>query len=383
MTFTRIFQAVAVLLGMIIGAGIFGLPYVFARSGFAMGLIHLIVLGAVLTIMMLAYAEIVLRTKSTHQFPGYIGIYLGKNGKRIATFSLMFSLMGSLIAYLIQTGKFIQNVFEPFFSIHVNYFIVGFFVITWIAILKGIEIRTRVQIIMVFALIAMIIALFVGTIGDVHVESLFAINARDAFLPYGAVLFALTGFAAVVEVVHILKEQRQYINYAIIIAQVLAVIITAIFTFVIVGLFNSGASADPIADLGAKYGPVVLIFGGLFGTMVIATSYITLSTMVMQSFQFDFGWKFWHAAAIASLIPFVVALSGLTSFITTILIVGAVGGGIDGILLIAASLKAEHNGDNKPAYNLHLPIPLAYVLAVMFAAGMIYELYYTIFQWIL
>ena len=61
----------AVLVGTIIGAGILGIPYVVAKSGFVIGAVHIILIGIIMTIVMLYLGEITLRTKANHQLPGY------------------------------------------------------------------------------------------------------------------------------------------------------------------------------------------------------------------------------------------------------------------------------------------------------------------------
>ena len=84
------FPAVAVLMGTIIGAGILGIPYAIMQSGFLIGLIHLIVIGAIVLLITLYLGEISLRTAKNHQLTGYAEKYLGKKGKLIMTLSLLF-----------------------------------------------------------------------------------------------------------------------------------------------------------------------------------------------------------------------------------------------------------------------------------------------------
>ena len=93
------------LTGTIIGAGILGLPYVFAKSGFLAGLFWLIVLGAVMIFVNLALGEITLRTKGAHQLSGYAEKYLGKWGKRAMFFAMIFGIYSALLAYLIGEGE--------------------------------------------------------------------------------------------------------------------------------------------------------------------------------------------------------------------------------------------------------------------------------------
>ena len=66
------------LTGTIIGAGILGLPYVFAKSGFLVGIFWLIAIASIMIFVNLAMGEITLRTKGNHQLPGYANKYLGK-----------------------------------------------------------------------------------------------------------------------------------------------------------------------------------------------------------------------------------------------------------------------------------------------------------------
>ena len=71
-------EAVATLIGTMVGAGVLGIPYVFARAGFVTGLIDLIILGTAIVFIYLYLGEVVLRTKGNHQLTGYAEKYLGK-----------------------------------------------------------------------------------------------------------------------------------------------------------------------------------------------------------------------------------------------------------------------------------------------------------------
>jgi len=59
----KFWAATFTLTGTMIGAGVLGLPYVFAQSGFVIGLFWLIILGSILIFVNLSLGEITLRTK--------------------------------------------------------------------------------------------------------------------------------------------------------------------------------------------------------------------------------------------------------------------------------------------------------------------------------
>ncbi|HLD97187.1 MAG TPA: aromatic amino acid transport family protein, partial [Candidatus Nanoarchaeia archaeon] len=85
---TRLFEAIATLIGTTIGAGVLGIPYVVAQSGLAVGLLHIIIIGTAAIMVNLLLGEIVLRTKGNHQLSGYAAKSLGEGGKKLMTLAM-------------------------------------------------------------------------------------------------------------------------------------------------------------------------------------------------------------------------------------------------------------------------------------------------------
>ena len=83
----KFFSATAVLVGSMVGVGIFGLPYAFAQAGFWVGMGLLVAIGLITMLVDLMYGEVILRTHATHQIMGYARLYLGPNAQRILFFS--------------------------------------------------------------------------------------------------------------------------------------------------------------------------------------------------------------------------------------------------------------------------------------------------------
>ena len=99
---SRTFLASSELIGTIVGAGFLGIPYVVSKSGFTLGLIHMMIIGIVITLTMLYLGEIIQRTRSSHQLPGYAERYLGKEGKRLMSFSVSFGIFSQFWHTLLQ-----------------------------------------------------------------------------------------------------------------------------------------------------------------------------------------------------------------------------------------------------------------------------------------
>src|SRR3989338_7360527 len=114
------------LVGTIVGAGIFGIPFVMVKSGIVPGLFYLFLLGAIICLLHLLFGEVCLRTSGKHRLVGYANIYLGEWGKVVATFTLLFVLMGALLAYLILVGEFSEIIFGSFLPFSSTIFTVLF-----------------------------------------------------------------------------------------------------------------------------------------------------------------------------------------------------------------------------------------------------------------
>ena len=104
--YKNIILPASILAGTIIGAGFFALPYLFVKTGLAVGLFYVLIFAGVFILMHLLYTDIVLRTNGTHRLAGYASRYTGKFGELIA---LCITIFGSILAstiYLILSISF-------------------------------------------------------------------------------------------------------------------------------------------------------------------------------------------------------------------------------------------------------------------------------------
>lgn len=70
-------QAVFMITGLTIGAGVFGLPYAIAQLGLVPGLFLLLFLGLIMLGVNLMVGEIAIASGDELQLPGLAGKYLG------------------------------------------------------------------------------------------------------------------------------------------------------------------------------------------------------------------------------------------------------------------------------------------------------------------
>lgn len=371
------FSAVAILIGTIAGAGIFGIPYVIAKAGFIPGFLYLLILGFVTLILQLCFGEVVLRTKKYHQITGYAKKYLGNWGKGIVTFSLLVGIYGALLAYMIGTGNFLYVLLGEYLGGTQFLYSMIFFVLASLAILIGIGMIIQVEKVMVGFLLFVVGFIFVSNIKQIQVANFLSVDWSYLFLPYGVLLFAYAGTTAIPQMKRVLGSNKKNLKKGIILGMLILFGVYFLFSFAVVGVSGVHTSEEAITGLSKFVGKKVVIIGALFGILTMTTSFLTLGLALKEMFRFDWGINKVIAWVLACFVPFIIFLLGLTSFIKVIGTAGAIMGGLIGIIILLMYNKAKTEGDVEPAYSLKLPQLFIYFLFLVFGLGIVYQVYYT------
>ncbi|MDD5567561.1 MAG: aromatic amino acid transport family protein [Patescibacteria group bacterium] len=372
-----VFSSAAIIIGTTIGAGIFGLPYVFMKAGFIIGLLYLLFFGVISVFILKAYSEVVLRTRERSQIIGYASRYLGQRGRYIALISFLFGITGALIAYTIQVGSFLETVFSS--SIGGNAFSYGliFFGLGSLVILSGLKYVTRLGKVLVVILIILVIVIIVSGLPHVDIDNLTTINPVFFFLPYGVVLFALSAASAIPDASeNLLDKKKLYriINYCV----AIPLVIYLVFSFVVVGVSGQATSEGAIGGLVNYLGNGVVIIGALLGIMTMSTSFLCLGLVIKEIYQYDLKLPKLLAWIVALTPPLVVYLFQLTTFITIISLVGAIMGGFDGIIVLLMWRRAKKIGKRKPECQINVPVWAQALMVSILSLGIIYEIFYQI-----
>ena len=359
------FQAVALLVGTTIGAGIFGIPYVVAQSGFFTGLFMIIIVGVSILILNLFIGEICLRTKGLHQLSGYIGHYFKKPGKIIATIAMILGVYGSLLAYIIGEGKVIAAIFN---GSELVYSIIFLFIVS-IILFFGIKIVGRYEEFLVFFVLFLIFLIAVIGFGDINIDNLRGFYPNKMFIPYGTVLFAFLGMVAIPEMHEVLQKNKKQLRKAIIIGSLIPIIVYIIFALVVVGV--SGISIDQVATTSLRGN--LIFFGNIFAIFTMATSFLALSLAMREMYEHDLKMNRYLSFILTISVPFILFLLGFKSFIKTISFTGSMVGGIMGILVILTLWKSKLKSI-KSIYSVPYSKVLGVILILMFIVGIIISL---------
>ncbi len=299
------FINVFLLLGTIIGAGIFSLPIAFKQAGWFYFVAMMIGLGIFLAKTNSLYREIVDHTKEKHQLPGYVRTLLGSKMSKLSSLLLLFSTFGALLAYLIIGGTFTGNVLgvSSWSGSFIFYFVV--IVITLIAGKKIESFDVIFTVIKVILLFFMIVTSFNHlTFFTLRFVPFIGENPLSA---YGSILFALTGISIIPEM-----KKDTHIYNAIYIAEFVVLVCYFLFAIALFPYLSNG-------DGGYKN-----IFFDITGVFTILSPYLMLTWIGFDLLEKDLKIKKNKALLIVMGIPLVFFIMGLQSFMKVISLTGGV-----------------------------------------------------------
>lgn len=368
--------AVSIIVGTTIGAGIFGLPYVASKSGFALTFILIIVLGVVTLILNLMYGEVTLRTKKKSNIVGYAGKYLGKYGKRIAVLINLFSLYSAILAYIIIGGIFLDLLLSSYFGGNELFYSSIIFFLVSISIYFGLRFIGLIEFLMsALLLFTMLLITFRGA-AFIDINNLLNYNISESFFPFGVVLFAFGALSAIPELEQVIVKKQERIKNAIIAGTAIPAVVYLLFTATVLGVSGNETSKEAISGLGLILGNGIVMLVLIFGILAVITSYLVIGVNLKEIFWYDYGFSENKSWALACFVPFIFFVAGFRDFITVVNIAGGVAGGLIGILVIAIFYKAKMKGDIKPAYEVEIPLAISSLMIFIYLLGIVYQFVY-------
>lgn len=371
----RIFwYGVATLVGSTVGVGIYGIPFAFQKAGLGIGLLFLAGICGLFILTNLMYGEVILRSHEQHQFIGYTNKYLGSFARKINLLTFMLGAYGALIGIIIIAGLFLSNVASSVLNFSPAGFSTIFLIVAAFFVFRGRRTVSRLDFFLMIAIGVVIV--FIGALSVKNIDSgNFVLTSRAFwFLPFGVVMFALNGLSGVTLARETMVGQEDKLKPALILGTLIPAVFYLVFALIVVGVAGDSTSPDSISGLLGFLGGKVVFIGSLLGFMTSSMIFLNLATALKESFQQDFYFKHRWAWLLTMLPPYVLFLSGTRNFIDVIGLVGGVAVSIEMVILIFLYAKARQNGDRMPEYSIRLPLPVLYLLMLLFAAGAVYTI---------
>lgn len=366
--------ALAVMVGYVIGVGMFGLPFLVSKAGVWSFFILLILLGFTQYFVHLIYANVILSVKQFHRMPGYAGIYLGRKWKHLTFFAKLVGNLGALLAYIIITGIFLHQLLSPIFGGSEFVYASILFFIEATIIYFGVGFLSRAELLMTSFLLMVVIMLAIKGHTSIVTENFMAIDWRYLLLPYGAMLFALDGNGSLPIVANLLQRDKKLMKKVVRLGTFIPVLVIIVFTLTIVGISGSGTTQDALVGISSVLGNGVVTIALIFGVLTMITSFLGVAQSLRETLCWDYGINKFLSWALACFIPYFMYLFGFKNLISVISFAGAIAGGFSAIMLILIFMKLKRTNKRMPMFKYKPSAIITSLLICMFIAGLIYEI---------
>lgn len=362
------------MIATILGLGILGLPFVFARAGFGVAIIQLILVAAMLTSLYLMYAEITLEVRGKHRFGGYIGAMLGKRVKQVAGIFMMITMVGGLLPFLIVTGSFLHRLvgLDPLIGS------LGMWVVGSLLIYAGTSFVSRIEMGIIAALFITYVVLITASfvLFDPSNVVFFAPSVVEGWsidpllVPMGVFLFAFGGLGAIAEVHDLLGRQKKKIGLVILTVMLFLAVLYAAFALAVVGAVGFNVSQNALADLSFHLPVGFGLMSLLVGLVSALSIFVVIGTELKETIRVDYAVGNRVSWLITIFLPLSIYLAGARELTAVMGFFGSVFGATLAWFIIAAYKKT--------AEDRLLPLWMRYPIGAFFLFVLIVEVVLTL-----
>jgi amino acid permease len=369
----------ATLIGYIIGAGIFGIPYVMKNFGFYPALILLVFITTATIINSFALLEILLRTRGNHYFPGLMKVYFGKKGKIFQSFSSIISGFGAIFSYIVIGSVFLKNLLIHFLG---DFELLGFdFLYALIFgllgaffIYKGFEDLGFIEIILSLILILVIGLIFIKSLDQIEASNFLNFDLKYSLVCVGVMITAIDGISGIFVLKEKLKKRENLLRSAILTSYSISLIVFILFSFSIVGILGDGVTGEGILGIGFKLGAFMEKLASFLGFIAVFSSFIVVGSVLKNTFKVDFKFNHFWSFILVSLLPIFGFFLLKGKFIAIISILGVTFGTINSLVILLMLQKSRKIGLKNPKFVLKTPVWVHYIIIGLYLIGLIYEI---------
>jgi amino acid permease len=366
------FEAVAILVGTMIGAGIFSLPYAVQQIGWWPGLAIMTLVALMVLLLYLLLGELSLSTRGLHHFTGFAQVYLGPAGKWLMLFTMVITLYLPLLAYTVATGDILVNIIGG----EAGAWGWLYLAVCSLAIFFGLKLFRKVEFVVNLGFIFLIVLISYLAAPYFSLDNIGQTDWSRVIFPYGAILFAFGGGSAVPLMRAVLKDQEDKLRSAIITGLSIVFVLYLLFAFVLAGALGNNVAPIVTLSLGSALGPTALLVANVFAIFAMTSCFLSIGSSLQLMFQKDFNLRKTIAWVLTVIVPALLFFIGIDNYFALINLSGAVVGGLESILLLIIYWRLRHlyKTGRTPEYKLQQYLPIIIILFLMFLTGLIYSL---------
>ncbi len=364
------------MVGGIVGVGVFGLPFVFAKTGIVIAMIELLIMGFLLTVLQLMQAEVAIQTNGKQRLVGYVRRYLGNRWSWIVTIALAGGIWGAMLAYMIVGGKFVYLFAAPVLGGTEFVYSLMVAVAASALIYRGLTFASKAEIVVVVALLFLFVFIILASIPHLDPAQWLPISLEHAFVPYGVILFSLAGVGIVPELHDVLgKQSRSKLGPVILTGMGIIILLYALFSLVVVGVTGELTTEVAFDGLVPVLGNTFRLFATGLGTLTILSIYFMLGIELLNTLRFDFRMRHKTAWMIVVIVPVLAYLLGAREFISVVGFVGSVFAGTLGVLIALTYDRMKRSPVCREHHCLNFPTVFTWILIALFIGGIGFEIF--------
>ena len=312
------FEATAIIVGHGVGAGILAVPYLASHNSIREVFLMIILCLAFNIVLHLLIAELSLNNDGA-QFVSCLDNELFSGPLKKVLTSLAFVLLG--LSVLINVTAFLTGASEVFSSWFgwspwvgkIVFYLVGASVVFFGMKYVGIFENGAVAAIIASVVIIFIVAL-TGTKYPFQTDFK---GVNNALALFGMISFSLSAVMSTPQVVKGLGGDAKRIRKSIILGLVInATLILLITLATIIGAGSNISEDDALVSLAEKFGGVIKVLDYLFTLLALATSFWANSLNLRDIVDEFTHWGRRLSWLVTSIPPLILALLGLSSFVT-------------------------------------------------------------------
>lgn len=372
----KFIRAVATMVGSVVGVGVFGIPYVFAQVGYGVGLLALALLSATMLGFLFMYADVVIHTPGEHRFAGNVEAYLGKRWGRVAMSTFALGFWGAMLAYLIAGGTMLSVLFGTSGPIMETVF--GLCLAAVVAVLsyRGLKFVARLEVWMLALLAFLFLFIILASLPHADASRLAMVSWDGGLLAlYGVLFFSLSGGLSAIPEMRALLGKRGQLSYAVFVGMACITALYAAFTFAVIAATGVETSEFAIDALVPLIGVTFRVIGLSLAVISILSIFLIGSVELQNTIRYDSRIGKRLAWALTLGVPVVLYLAGVRSFIGILGFIGAVFGGVNGILVVLTYEKMRASKACREHVCLDVPRAVSAALVLMYFSGIAVTLF--------
>ncbi|MBI4193089.1 MAG: hypothetical protein HY536_00500 [Candidatus Colwellbacteria bacterium] len=364
------------LTGEIIGAGMFALPFVFARVGFALGLLTLAAAAIAYTVIYLLYADILVRTNAEHRFVGYLRQFFSSRVAPLGIAMTVITMAFVMGIFLVLVESFVHLV-APAAPLLAGPLM--FWAVSCVLIFSPIKRLKVLELLVVFGMLLIIAAVFIFGLSHGEAANLASQPTGDSAspLPLGVILFALAGRAALPTMVeHFMglrtAAKQKKLRRSIIAGTLVPAAVYVLFTIGVLAL-SFPVTEDAVSGLAQNLPLFPVAALGILGLLSLLSTYLIIGVNVKDILTRDMDVSRVEKVLVVVLAPLAVYALSSANFVSLVSFAGGVFLALEGLIIIAMWKRANSILTRRPVLFTAKHKLLIAMAAFVFALALVSE----------